>query len=372
MNIYLTSIFNYKLIIIFFSCIVLFQQAFGKEESCSANEEVCDWKKKVVAIKTPTMVASGVMLSDKLIVTNRHVIEDSRTVLVRLPNKKIVKGYSIPNNHVADITFISLTEEVTDTKFDIKITKPKTAIMIAFDIGRNDIRIFEEKSIISYPEKSNPQARIHSFTRNLPGTSGGALVDTKGNLVGIIASGGGEYNEAVPASLLLSVYNNKEVQNSNFYQTGKAIRLCADALEEIRGFQNNPGNLLLTKIRKNCELSKNKFLLDMAGQALGKIGMIEDAIYFLEKSTSLDPKSPTSLHSLAVALHINKSYEKEILVLKKLLEYTPEDPQALRLAVQAAAYTKNKEFGEFAISLMEIHNPGAVSLAKDFLDNALN
>ena len=153
MNIYLTYIFNYKLIIIFFSFFVLFQQAFGKEESCSANEKVCDWKKKVVAIKTPTMVASGVMLSDKLIVTNRHVIEDSKTVLVRLPNKKIVKGYSIPNNHVADITFISLTEEANDTKFDIKITKPKTAIMIAFDISRNDKRIFEEKVLFLIQKK---------------------------------------------------------------------------------------------------------------------------------------------------------------------------------------------------------------------------
>ena len=372
MNTYLKSIFNYKLIIIFFSSIILLQNAFGNEENCSSSKEVCDWKQRVVAIKTPTMVASGVMLSDKLIVTNRHVIEDSETVLVRMPNKKIVKGYSIPNNHVADITFISLAEEPSNIKFNINTTKPKIAIMIAFDIGRNDIRVFEEQNIISYPEENKLQARIHSFTRNLPGTSGGALVDKKGNLVGIIASGGGEYNEAVPASLLLSVYNKKGIENSKFYQTGKAIRQCADALEEIKQFQNNPGNLLLTKIRKNCELSKNKFLLDMAGQALGKIGLIDDAIYFLEKSTNLDPKSPTSLHSLAVALHINKSYEKAILVLKKLLEFTPEDPQALRLAVQAAAFTKNKEFGDFAISLMEIHNPGAVTLAKDFLDNALN
>ena len=372
MNTYLISIFNYKLIIIFFSGIILLQQAFGNDEICSSSKEVCDWKRKVVAIKTPTMVASGVMLSNKLVVTNRHVIEDSKTVLVRMPNKEIVKGYSIPNNHVADIAFISLTDEASDIEFDIDISKPKTAIMIAFDIGRNDIRIFEEKSIISYPEKNNPQARIHSFTRNLPGTSGGALVDTKGNLVGIIASGGGEYNEAVPASLLVSVYNQKGTENLNFYQNGKAIRLCADALEEIKEFKNDPGNLLLTKIRKNCELSKNKFLFDMAGQALGKIGLVDDAIYFLEKSTNLDPKSPTSLHSLAVALHISKLYEKEILVLKKLLEFTPEDPQALRLAVQAAAFTKNKEFGEFAISLMEIHNPAAVSLARDFLNNALN
>ena len=102
------------------------------------------------------------------------------------------------------------------------------------------------------------------------------------------------------------------------------------------------------------------------------IGLLNDAIYFLEKSTNLDPQSPTSLHSLAIALHLNKSYEREIPILKRLLEITPEDPQVLRLSVQAAAFTKNKAFGNYAISLMEIHNPGAVSLAQDFLNSALN
>ena len=110
----------------------------------------------------------------------------------------------------------------------------------------------------------------------------------------------------------------------------------------------------------------------MAGQAFGRFGLINDSIYFLEKSTILDPKSPTSLHSLAIALHLNKAYEKEIPILKTLLEFTPEDPQALRLAVQAAAFSKNKDFGEYAISLMEIHNPSAVPLARGFLDNAFD
>ena len=82
----------------------------------------------------------------------------------------------------------------------------------------------------------------------------------------------------------------------------------------------------------------------------------------------MDAQSPTSLHSLAITLHLLKSYEKEVEVLKTLLRFTPGDPQALRLAVQAAGFSNNKEFGEYAISLMEIHNPGAVSLAKGFLD----
>ena len=55
-----------------------------------------------------------------------------------------------------------------------------------------------------------------------------------------------------------------------------------------------------------------------------------------------------------------------------MLDFTPDDPQVLRLAVQAAAFTKNKVFGEKVIELMEIHNPGAIPLARDFLNNALN
>ena len=369
---YLKIIFNFKILFFFISSFILIQQAFANESKCLASKEVCKWTKKVVAIKTPTMVASGVILSNNLIVTNRHVIEDSEVVLVRMPNKKIIKAHSIANSHVADIAFLSLSETIPKLEINIKNTKPKSAIMVAFDIGRNDIRVFKEENVISYPEKDKPQARIHSLTRNLPGTSGGALIDNKGNLIGIISSGGGEYNEAVPATLLKSVFENQNDDSSLFLETGKFIRLCADALEEIKEFQSNPGNSLLKKIQTNCELSNNKFLFDMAGQALGKVGHLDDAIYFLEKSSNLDPKSPTSLHSLAIALHLKRSYKKEIVVLKKLLEFTPDDPQVLRLAVQAAAFTKNKEFGETAISLMEIHNPGAVPLARDFLNNALH
>ena len=107
----------------------------------------------------------------------------------------------------------------------------------------------------------------------------------------------------------------------------------------------------------------------MAGQAMGKFGFFKDSQYFLEKSIDLDPKSPTSLHSLAITLHMQKLYKEEVYILKRLLDYTPEDPQALRLAIQAAGFSKNKEFADYAIQLMKQHNPGAVNLAEDFLES---
>ncbi len=351
-------------------------KVLANNSKCNHESNICKWLNKVVAIKTPTMVASGIILSDDIIVTNRHVVEDSQAVLIRMPDKKIRKMFTIPNNHLADIAFLTSEENSSKTSsninFNFTSSQPDKLRMVAFDIGRNNIRIFPETNVISYPDNKNLQARIHSLAKNLPGTSGGALIDNNGNLIGIVASGGGEYNEAVPVILLKDVYNKNNTDRENFFNIGKSIRLCADALEEIQKIDNSPPKTLLRKIHNNCEISNNKLLFDMAGQAFGRLGLLDDSLYFLEKSSALDPQSPTSLHSLAITLHLLKSYEKEVEVLKTLLRFTPDDPQALRLAVQAAGFSNNKEFGEYAISLMEIHNPGAVSLAKGFLESALN
>ena len=107
--------------------------------SCKEKEKVCEWLKKVVAIKTPTMIASGIFLSDSIIVTNRHVVEDSKAVLVRMPNKKIIKAFTIPNNHTADIAFISLTKNIQSIKFNFDHSQPKKTRMIAFDIDLAEV-----------------------------------------------------------------------------------------------------------------------------------------------------------------------------------------------------------------------------------------
>ena len=358
---------NICLCVICFFIIFNNNEVTSKETECKEKKEVCAWLKKVVAIKTPTMVASGVMISKNLILTNKHVVEDSKSLLVRTQDNKIIKAIPIPNNHMADIVLISIGENsYKKIIFDAK-TSNKVRI-VAFDIGRNAIRIFPKANLISEPEKSNPQAKIHSTAQNLPGTSGGALIDENGNLIGIVASGGSQYNEAVPIYLYNEIIQGK-VNENNFFERGKYFRLCADTLEEIKVIQDKN---TIKKLIRNCEETKNKLFFDLTGQELGKLGILNESLYFLNKSVNLDPKSPTSLHSLAVTLHLNRSYVKEITILKTLLKYTPDDPQALRLAIQAAGFTKNKEFADFTLKLMEKHNPAAIPLAKGFLDNIFN
>ena len=39
--------------------------------ACNAPEAVCKWSDRILGIKTPTMIASGTMIADGFIVTNR-------------------------------------------------------------------------------------------------------------------------------------------------------------------------------------------------------------------------------------------------------------------------------------------------------------
>ena len=57
---------------------------------CNAPTVVCEWKKRIVGIRTPTMIASGILLRTGDIVTNRHVAEDHETVIIR-DSKGIIK-----------------------------------------------------------------------------------------------------------------------------------------------------------------------------------------------------------------------------------------------------------------------------------------
>ena len=85
------------------------------------------------------------------------------------------------------------------------------------------------------------------------------------------------------------------------------------------------------------------------------------------KSLKLDPQSPNTLMSLAVAYHLGRDYVNEKPLLQKYLKLNPSDPQGLRLAVQVLGMLKDHRFGQEALDLMRIHNPNAVELAENFL-----
>ena len=342
--------------------------------ACDAPTAVCEWRDRIVGIKTPNMIASGTVLPGGYIVTNHHVAEDHAQLITRDAGGAIARA--IPQPHDADVDLVLLRLEGAE----VTLPEPGLAaqlvqqqlFVVAFDQGRNGPRVYRPGDWARYPaDGASMRARIHTNARALPGNSGGAVVDIEGNLVGILASGDGKISEVIPASHILAIADRTSVNHATaFNEVGRAIRECADALYDSAPIQRNPPPDLVNVIETRCLESGNKQLLDQAGQSFGRWWMFAQSRTFLERSLALDPDSPNSLMSLAVTLHLDRDLVGEVPLLKRYLAIDPTNAQALRMAVQVAGGVGDREFGEQALDLMRRHNPAAVPLAESFLNQA--
>ena len=342
-------------------------------KNCKYNENICNKLNQVVGIKTPMMVASGTIIDDDFIVTNRHVVEDHKQLIIRYYNGEIKKAFPLTHNFPADLAILTLNKQKRNPTKLLKLNKIKGTIrVIGFDQGRKSNRIYDKGKVIVYSDTNKyPQSRIHTDAKSLPGNSGGAVVDDIGNLVGILASGDGNINEIIPISLVNEVIKRTDlIHEDNFFKIGKKIRLCADNLEEAQYIQKYLDDKIKKNIDTYCWNSQNKQLIDQAGQTFGRLGDLNKARKFLEKSIKLDPSSPNSLISLAIVYHIQRDLEKEKPLILRLLKLTPENPQVLRLGVQVAGILKDKEMSENVLELMTKYNREALPLAKKFIENA--
>ena len=358
---------------IVFIALFISKFALSDLKNCKYNENICNKLNQVVGIKTPMMVASGTIIDDDFIVTNRHVVEDHKQLIIRYYYGEIKKAFPLTHNFPADLAILTLNKQKKIPTKLLKLNKINGMIrVIGFDQGRKSNRIYDKGKVIAYSDTNKyPQSRIHTDAKSLPGNSGGAVVDDIGNLVGILASGDGNINEIIPISLVNEVIKRTDLKHEdNFFKIGKNIRLCADNLEEAQYVQKNLDDKIKKNIDSYCWNSQNKQLIDQAGQTFGRLGDLNKARKFLEKSIKLDPSSPNSLISLAIVYHIQRDLEKEKPLILRLLKLTPENPQVLRLGVQVAGILKDKEMSENVLELMTKYNREALPLAKKFIENA--
>ena len=343
--------------------------------ACDAPASVCGWKDRIVGIKTPNMIASGIILPDGHIVTNHHVAEDHPQVIIRDATGRI--GRARPQPHDAAVDLALLRPEGPTPEFQELARRtgsmPQKLFVVAFDQGRNGPRVYRPGDWARYPpDDASMRARIHTNARALPGNSGGAVVDAEGHLVGILASGDGKISEIVPAAHITAVAARTDSSHSaRFSKIGRAIRECADALYDAGSISRDPPPDLVSVIESRCMASGNKQLLDQAGQSFGRWWMFDRSRLFLERSLALDPDSPNSLMSMAVTLHLDRDLAAGLPILKRYLAIDPTNAQALRMAVQVAGGLGDREFGMLALDLMRRHNPAAVPLAESFLEKAL-
>ena len=362
------KLFTQKTVIFLFIYIYQFSSLVASD--CEEDIAICRWTEKVSIVKTQNITASAVKLSDKFYVTNKHVVEDNLFVSLYDIKGSFLKAKVLQNNHPADLVILSVDNKNNHNQTInlYEVTKNYNGLRsIAFGIGRQTIRIFPQGNLISIPSSDYKQARIHSTIKNLPGISGGALINKKGQLVGILTSGSGNYNEAIPVNILNEVIELTTKEKNNYDERYKNIRRCAQAIEIMNNNYNQFSQLDFVDVENNCNSANLKTFYDMLGQIYGNYGDFKKSLLFLKKSSKLDPNSPTSLISLAVAYQFNKDFQNQAKVLKRLINLIPQDVLVLRMAIQSSAFSNDIDFARKSLILMKKYNKRAFSQAYNFL-----
>ena len=167
---------------------------------------------------------SGVIVSaDGYIVTNNHVVQDAERITVSLNNKRVVEARLVGTDPATDLAVIKIEEQgLTHIPYGnsdlARIGEPVLAIGNPFNLTSTvTAGIISAKArnmnIIANPggQESPIESFIQTDAAVNPGNSGGALVNSQGQLIGIvtaIASGDGYYTGysfAIPANLVQKV-----------------------------------------------------------------------------------------------------------------------------------------------------------------------
>ena len=113
---------------------------------------------------------------------------------------------------------VSATEAKFENGIKLASEQDQELRVVAYDQGRRGARIYAEGSYAIHPDwEKNPQARIHSDLFALPGNSGGAVLNKAGELVGILASGDGNVNEIIPASLIKNIRDRSSEEHRDVF-----------------------------------------------------------------------------------------------------------------------------------------------------------
>lgn len=211
---------------------------------------------------------SGVIISeDGYIVTNNHVIKDASELEVTLNNKKIYKAKLVGTDSKMDIALLKIEtdEKLPFSSFadsdNVKVGEWVLAVGNPYNLTST-----VTAGIVSAKARNIDTKGIQSFIQTdaavNPGNSGGALVNTKGELIGIntmISSPTGSYTGysfAVPSNITRKIIEDiMEFGNVQRGILGVEITELNGTVSKELGVQQTEG-VYVKKVNKNSGAEK--------------------------------------------------------------------------------------------------------------------
>ncbi len=340
----------------------------AQEIACQAPELVCSARAAVFVISSFDPLASAVRIGPDLLITNRHVTADQSDVVITAKSGDKIAGRVIATGYEGDLVLIAAKNLGEGPLLRLSAADKALALYtIGTDPARRKIRVYPPGKVLLQPSKTARFARLQHTAVSRPGNSGGALVDEKGRLVGIVTSGGEGRYDAFPVSAIekLKALSGKQYAEKSRV-LGSAMRACMDFLDSL-----SPAGKMSKQTAQNlndtCALSNNRQLMDDAAVRLGRARYLGLSRALLEKALVRDPLAINTRFSLIVALTFSGLYPDAVPHIRKLLPVIPQDANLLRYAIQAAKNTGDKALANEVLALVKKHDPDRAEAAARFL-----
>ena len=304
---------------------------------------------------------SGVLLSEGgLIVTNHHVVEGASEVEVVLHNKQSypakvlgkdpstdlallkIEASGLPAISFGDSDKLETGEWVLAIGNPFDLTSTVTAGIVSGK-GRN-INLIREKSNLAIESFIQTDAAVN------PGNSGGALVNLRGELVGIntaIASPTGSYSGysfAIPSDLVKKVVDDlKEFGTVQRGLLGVIVRDVDDALAKEKGLPLIAG-VYVEEVNEGSAadgagIRKGDVLLKVNGKEINSVPELQEAIGRYRPGQKVkvrirrgkqEQDMPLILKDIAGSMALSSSAEQKSEELGAV--FSPADPALLKRA----------------------------------------
>ena len=339
---------------------------------CLHPVPVCRVREAVFPVSSFDPIASATRIGPTLLVTNRHVVADRPDAVVHTPDGPR-SARVIPSAYLGDLALLEI-QGLPENRYipDLEGEVPDNGsfYFVGADIARQEVRVFDPSGLIASPAEGAELGRLHVWSRMQPGVSGGALVDERGELVGIAVGGGDGRFEAIPLEgirALLALRTDAAAADMTV-RLGTALSDCTARMDAIQARTADGSDL--DALFESCSATMNHGQLLEAGRIQARAGSLDRAVALHGQAVEQVPNSINARISLLVSLQLAGRFKEMTGHARRLMLVAPEDPQALRFAIQSGVWGNAPELAEEAYQALVKADPQQAQAARRFIDTA--
>jgi S1-C subfamily serine protease len=184
-------------------------------------------------------VGTGFLIGENEILTNAHVVANAKTLQIKMENSTTYEAELVLKDDVIDMALIRLKDWdkfAAENEYTVLRLADSSSIRImdeVYAIGNPwGLTFSVSKGIVSHPIRRNdatPKFLIQTDAHVFQGNSGGPLLDSNGDVIGInslmLSREGGSYGFALHSDIAKKVLNDwKNGHDAKWPQLGVSIR----------------------------------------------------------------------------------------------------------------------------------------------------